>query len=193
MALDFIISAVIISLFSLSGGVIALVALNKFQKYSKYALLATLFLTIIIISELMKEGFAVTGFITFSLVAGVAVLYAVKKVYKNQTQFFHEFPKVIAFAASYAIAVDLGQAIAILLSLHYIPQAGLFVLPLLTQNKTKQAFKELAITHFKFIVIGLIAFVIISSLTQTLKAYTITFAAGMMLFIVIEEGLLLKK
>jgi hypothetical protein len=183
---DYLLSIIIVVLFSLMGWLVLKKVIEKHKRRQKYSILASLFLTILIISELMKEGFAAVGsWATISLVVGVGFLYLVKKFYKNKSILFHESPKMLGLAASYAVAVDLGQAIAILLSLHYIPQGGLFSL--------KYGIRELGREQFKFLILGIIAFVIISSLSVIVKAHIMTFAAGMILFVVIEEGFLLRR
>ena len=182
---DYLLAIGVMVLFSLLGGFFAKNFLDKFHKIKKYVILASLFVLIIIISELMKEGFAALGsWAAVSMAAGFGILFLIKKYYKNHTILFHEAPKLIGFAASYAIALDLGQAIAILIAIQNIPQGGLFIV--------NNSLKSLAREQFKFVILGIIAFVVFSALAFLIKAHIMSIAAGMMLYMVTYEGFLKK-
>ena len=156
-----------------------------------------MFLTNIIISELMKEGFAITGFVTLSIIAGMAFIYLIdkltkiRKLYTNlNRKLLRELPKSIAIGTSFAIDLSLGIAIGILLSLYNIPKG---ILMSYKEKDRKKALKELGTIQFIFVIISIIAYVTASYLDLTSKAILITFAAGMMLFTIIEQGILFKK
>jgi zinc transporter ZupT len=190
----FLSTLIIVALFSILGGLFS--SLIK-KRYKRYLLLAEMFLTIIIISELMKEGFAVTGFITLSLIVGMVFIYItdkltrIRKLYTNlNRKLLRELPKSIAIGVSFAVDISLGIAIGILLSLYNIPKG------ILMSYKEKQrikALKELGTVQFVFIIISIIAYITATYLNLTAKAVLMTFAAGMMLFIVIEQGILFKN
>ena len=207
MALEFIIALVIVALFQILGGGIAWIILKKFDRYNRYALLAAMFLMIIIVSELMKEGFAVTWYIIFTLLTGMLAFYLINKFVPHKhedksgrlsklvfiSMIMHELPEGLILGSSYLIDPSLGIAIAILVGLHNIPEGGIVALPYLMKKKTSMAFKTLVAVQLAFILGGLLTYVLFINLSQEIQAYLMTFAAGMMLFIVIEQGILLKK
>lgn len=200
MSLQLISVLVITALFAILGGLIAKVFLKYFKQYKKYALLFEMFFLILTIGELIKEGFAISGFVLLSILAGMGIIYVVDKlnrIRKTETTFnrrlLREFPKAVALGSSFAIDVSLGIAIAILLSLHNLTKGGLKILPYLNKNKVKPAFKELGTIQFYFVIIGLIAFVFADNFNSIGQVILMTTAAGMMLFEVLEEGILLKN
>ncbi|MBR9691570.1 hypothetical protein GOV06_02190 [Candidatus Woesearchaeota archaeon] len=191
MNLDFPISLFLVALSSILGG-LSYFVLKRFRKYPKYALLAEMFLMILVVGELMKEGFAVTGFVMLSLLAGMGLIYLIDRITRirkiNTTlerKLLREIPKAIALGSSFAIDNSLGIAIAILLFLHNIPKGGLL--------SEKKSFKDLITIQFVFIVIGIITYIFLANFNILAQSLIMTFAAGMLLFIVIEEGLLLKS
>ncbi|MBW2981557.1 ZIP family metal transporter [Candidatus Woesearchaeota archaeon] len=206
MDLRFIITIIIIALFQIFGGVLAWFILKKFRKYNRYALLAEMFLMLLVIFELVREGFAISYSVVLSVAAGLGLIALINKVipHKNDklgrlsylvfiAMLMHELPEGLAFGSSYVINPSLGIIIAILIGLHNIPEGWIVALPYLINKKTRSAFKALFLTQLSFIIGGLITYLLLINLSEIIQAYFMTFAAGMMLFVVIEEAVLLKK
>ena len=178
---DYLLAIGVIVIFAYLGGFFAKNFLDKFKRIKKYIILASLFVLVIIVSELMKEGFAALGsFAAVSMGGGFLALMLLNKYYKNRTILYHEAPKLIGFAASYAVALDLGQAIAILISIQNIFQGGLFIL--------NNSLKSLAREMFKFVILGIIAFTVFNTIPFLIKVHIMTVAAGMILYKVIYDG-----
>ncbi|MEE9526014.1 MAG: hypothetical protein V3V78_05405 [Candidatus Woesearchaeota archaeon] len=192
---------------SFIGGILANNILRKHQSYKRYAILAEMFLMVLIVSELTKEGFAFTGWVIFSLLGGIGLLYLINKYIPHHHRhghnkmsklvytgmLLHELPQGIAFVASFLIDPSLGIAIAILLALHNIPEGAVVSLPYFLKNKAKQAYKAIALTQLAFVKAGLTAYIILVYLSPIIQAHMMDIAAGMMIFIVIEEVLLFKR
>lgn len=206
MDIRFIIIIIIVALFQIFGGVLAWFIFKKFKKYNKYALLVEMFLMLVVIFELIKEGFALTYLVILSILAGLGIVALVNKFIPHKhdrlgrlghlvfiAMLMHELPEGLAFGSSYVVNPSLGITIAILIGLHNLPEGGIVALPYLINKKTADAFKALFATQALFIIGGLITYMLLINLNEVIQAHFMTFAAGMMLFVVIEEAMLLKK
>jgi ZIP family zinc transporter len=206
MYTKFIITIIIVALFQISGGVIAWLILKRFRKYSRYALLAEMFLMLLVIFELIREGLSINYSVILSVAAGLGVIALINKLIPHKhggigrlsclvfiAMLMHEFPEGLAFGSSYVVNPSLGITIAVLIGLHNLPEGGIVALPYLINRKTAQAFKALFATQMLFVVGGLITYILLINLSEIIQAHFMTFAAGMMLFVVIEEAMLLKK
>jgi len=206
MYIRFIITIIIIALLQIFGGVIAWFILKKFKKYNRYALLAEMFLMLLVIFELIKEGLAIDYSVILSVAAGLGIIALINKFIPHKHEglgrlsylvfiamLMHEFPEGLAFGSSYVVNPSLGITIAILIGLHNLPEGGIVALPYLINKKTADAFKALFATQILFIIGGLITYILLINLSEIIQAHFMTFAAGMMLFVVIEEAILLKK
>ena len=206
MVVRFILTIIIVALFQIFGGVLAWLILKKFKKYNRYALLIEMFLMLIVIFELIRQGLAISYSVILSIAAGLGVIVLINKFIPHKhdrlgrlsylvfiAMLMHELPEGLAFGSSYVVNPFLGITIAILIGLHNIPEGGIVALPYLINKKIKEAFKALFATQALFIIGGLITYLLLINLSEFIQAHFMTFAAGMMLFVVIEEAILLKR
>ena len=207
MDVQFIIILIVIALFQILGGVFAWVLLKGFNKYQKTALFVEILLMLLVVIELTRQGIETTTLSLIGLGAGFIFIFLINKFIPHRhkderisrlsklvfiAMLIHELPEGLAFGSSYAIAADLGIITAFLIGLHNIPEGGIVALPFLLKKNVKQAFKALAATQLAFVIGGLLTYFILIQLSLLTQTMFMTFAAGAMLFIIIEEGLLLR-
>ena len=155
---------------------------------------------------LIEEGLGITPLVIFSMLAGIFLLGAINRIvpHKHETkeerisfQVFiamclHEFPEGVAFGSSYLVYPYLGLATAVLIALHNIPEGSIVSFPFFMKKKFSKGFKANLITQILFIAGGLSSYCLLLNVSQESQALGMTFAAGIMLYIVVEEILYIK-
>lgn len=99
----------------------------------------------------------------------------------------HNFPEGLAIGAGFESSSTLGLKLAIAIALHDVPEGISIALPL--KNSGISKFKAILITIFSGITTGIGAFfgVIIGNISEILIGFSLSFAAGAMLYIVTCE------
>lgn len=99
----------------------------------------------------------------------------------------HNFPEGLAIGAGFESSSSLGLKLAIAIALHDVPEGISIALPLKHSGASK--FKSIFITTLSGITTGIGAFfgVIIGNISEILIGFSLSFAAGAMLYIVTCE------
>ena len=206
MAVQFITWLVIVALFQILGGAFAWLVLKGFHQHQRKALFVEILLMLFVVIELTRQGIETSTLSIIGLAAGFFVMVGINKFIPHKhdpisrlsklvfiAMLLHELPEGMAFGSSYAVAPDLGLITAFLIGLHNLPEGGIVALPFLLKKKVKEAFRALFATQLAFIVGGILTYVILINLSLLTQTMFMTFAAGLMLFVIVEEGLLLRK
>lgn len=183
------------------GGAISWLFVKKFYRNLRAILLAEILLMLAISLLLIEEGLKITPFVFWSVLAGIITISLLDKIipHKHKTDAervgflvfismcFHEFPEGIAFGSSYLIDPNLGAITAILIALHNIPEGSIVSIPYFMKKQFVNGLKLVSITQLLYITGGLISYYLLINFSQQFQALTMAFAAGAMLYIIVEE------
>jgi ZIP family zinc transporter len=150
---------------------------------------------------LIEEGLKITSLVFAGAVIGIAAFGVLNRVvpHKHETQAerigslvfiamcFHELPEGIAFGSSYLIDPGLGLATAFLIGLHNLPEGSIVSVPFFIKKRFAAGFKAVLATQLLYIIGGLAAYCLLLNVSEYAQALAMSFAAGVMLYIVFEE------
>ena len=156
---------------------------------------------------LIYEGLKITIYSLLAVLVGIILIYILNKSiqHKHETKAarlsrlvfmamcFHELPEGLAFGSAFLVNPSLGLVTAILIALHNIPEGSIIMVPYLLRKKFKEGMKKAIITQILYCLGGLGAYVLLINLSEIIQSLAMTFAAGLMLFIVVEEILMIRK
>jgi len=156
---------------------------------------------------LIYEGIKVTAYSLLAVLLGVVLIYVLNKIvpHKHETKTerlswlvftamcFHELPEGVAFGSAFLLNPSLGLVTAILIALHNIPEGSIIMVPYLLRKKFKDGLIRAVITQVLYCLGGLGAYVLLINLSEITQSLAMTFAAGLMLFIVVEEILMVRR
>jgi len=203
----FLIGLFVVVLCQIIGGLLAWGAVKGFQRYNKQILFIEIFLMLMIVIELMREGISVSALSMIGLIAGLGVMVVINRFVPHEhdhrmtgfgkfiiiAMLLHEIPEGLAFGSSYAVSPELGIVTAFLIALHNIPEGGIVALPFFLKNNVKKAFSALFATQLAFILGGILSYAVLIQLNPMVRTMFMTFAAGAMLFVIIEEMFMMKR
>jgi len=156
---------------------------------------------------LIEEGLRITSLVFVGALVGIAAFGILNRVvpHKHETRAerigflvfiamcLHELPEGIAFGSSYILDPTLGLAMALLISLHNLPEGSIVSMPFFIKKKFAAGFKAVLVTQLLYIIGGLAAYCLLLNVSEHLQALSMSFAAGVMLYIVFEEVSLIRK
>jgi len=98
----------------------------------------------------------------------------------------HDFPEGFAMASSFWVEVRLGLLVALGIAIHNIPEEFALAVPLVLTNKMKLLMKFLVLSALAE-PFGAIFGIALTSLIPEFNAFFLAFAAGVMVFVSIDE------
>jgi ZIP family zinc transporter len=205
--MNFFIILILTALAQIFGGVVTWLALKRFYKHIRLLVVLEISIMFILSVFLCYEGLLITSYVIISLLVGIFGLYllniTVPHTHPDKTQrlgflvfiamALHEFPEGIAYGSAYVINPVIGLISAASIAVHNIPEGSIVVIPYLLKKRIKRGFVALIITQLLYIIGGLLVFFLLGSMSQSAQAIAMTFAAGAMIYIVIEELQWLKE
>ncbi|MCK4589826.1 MAG: ZIP family metal transporter [Nanoarchaeota archaeon] len=164
-------------------------------------------LMVLISVLLIYEGLKITIYSLLAVLLGIIFIYILNRSipHKHGTKAerlswlvfmamcFHELPEGLAFGTAFLVDPSLGLITAILIALHNIPEGSIIMMPYLLGKKFKKGMKKTIVTQVLYYLGGLVAYVFLINLSEIIQSLAMTFAAGLMLFIVVEEILMVRK
>ena len=99
----------------------------------------------------------------------------------------HNLPEGIAVASGYSFAPEVGLLIAIVLALHNIPEGMAIALPLRMSGASRWSAFRVALFSGLTEPIGALLAIFFISILPGLLPFTLSFAAGVMVFITVDE------
>ncbi len=98
----------------------------------------------------------------------------------------HDFPEGFAMASSFLVEVRLGLLVALGIALHNIPEEFALAVPLTLANKTRLLIKFLVFSALAE-PLGAMFGIALTSFIPQFNAFLLAFAAGVMVFISVDE------
>lgn len=189
-----------VALSQLLGGLISWIVIKRFKQV-KRILIVEMIMMSVIIAELVWEGALITYLAPLSMLAGIFLMLLLNKTIPHShitgiervgflifcAMCFHELPEGIAFGSAYILDKAVGILTAALMAIHNIPEGSIVAIPYLLKKKSMHALKALVLTQVAYCIGGFLTYIALFGLSQTAQAFAMTFAAGMMAYIVIEE------
>ena len=156
---------------------------------------------------LIYEGIKITVYSLFAVLFGIILIYILNKSipHKHETKAtrlswlvfmavcFHELPEGLAFGSAFLVNPRLGLITAALIALHNIPEGSIIMVPYLLRKKFKEGMRKAIITQILYFLGGLGAYIFLINFSEIIQSLAMTFAAGLMLFVVVEEILMIRK
>jgi len=185
------------------GGILSWFLIERFYRSIRTAIFAEIAIMLIIVAMLIEEGLRISSISITGLLIGIIAVDFLNRVvpHKHQTKAekigflafiamcFHEFPEGVAFGAAYLIDPGFGLLTAFMMALHHVPEGSIVSVPYFIKKRFARGFGALAVTASLYTAGGLVAYSLIMSIPLELRALSMTFAAGAMLYIVAEEFL----
>ena len=189
------------------GGVISWFFVKKFCSNLRAIVLMEALMMVVVSLLLIEEGLRITSLVFVGVLIGIAAFGVLNRIvpHKHGTRVerigflvfiamcFHELPEGIAFGSSYLIDPNLGLATAFLIGLHNLPEGSIVSIPFFIKKKFAAGFKAVLVTQLLYIIGGLAAYCLLLNVSEHLQALSMSFAAGVMLYIVYEEMSMMKK
>lgn len=205
--LNFILLLLIAAITQIFGSIISWFFVKRFYRNLKIIISVEILIMLAVSLLLIEEGLRITFLALAGIAIGMLTLCVLNKIipHKHETKAerinllvfiamcFHEFPEGIAFGSSYLINPYLGIITAGLIALHNLPEGSIVSIPYFVKNKFISGVKAVSITQLLYIAGGLISYYLLVNVSQIFQALTMTFAAGAMFYIVIEEFLWIKR
>ncbi|MBW3015420.1 ZIP family metal transporter [Candidatus Woesearchaeota archaeon] len=193
--------------FQVIGSFIGSICHRKFKKRQNILIIIETLLMTIISIELIYFGITTEPMSYLGVIAGLGALTLLSwfiphkhsdKLSRISLLVFiamclHELPEGIAFASSYLFNKNIGIATAILMALHNIPEGIIVTLPYMMKNKLKQGFLAVVITQLLYIIGAVFTFIFLLKYSPKIHAFMMSFAAGAMLYVIVEEVSLIKR
>jgi ZIP family zinc transporter len=156
---------------------------------------------------LIEEGLKITLLVFVGALVGIAVFGVINKVipHRHETRAerigflvfiamcLHELPEGIAFGSAYLLDPNLGLVTAVLIALHNLPEGSIVSIPFFMKKKFAAGLKAVAVTQCLYVAGGIAAYCLLLNVSEYVQALAMSFAAGVMLYIVFEEILLIRK
>lgn len=188
------------------GGAASWLFVKRFRKDMNRLVFVEAALMLAVSVLLIKEGVEVTALSALSVLAGVAALGVLDKVLPHKHEAgvericslvltamcFHELPEGIALGSSYLMSSELGFTTAILTALHNFPEGIIISTPYFMKNRMSKGMQAVFLTQVLYVAGALAARAFLVSFSPHLQAMATTFAAGAMLYIIVEEIALVR-
>jgi len=203
----FLLVLIFTGLAQILGALLTGIILKLFVEREKILVYIEAGLMALISFLLIYEGLKITVYSLLTVLLGIVLIHVLNKSipHKHETEAkrlswlvfmamcFHELPEGLAFGSAFLINPGLGLVTAVLIALHNIPEGSIIMLPYLLQKKFKEGIKKAIITQILYCLGGLGAYILLINLSEIIQSLAMTFAAGLMLFIVFEEILMIRK
>ena len=195
------------------GGIIGVTFKNTSKKFLSFVLaFASGLMISIVCFDLIPEAFNLTGIVNifigimFGIVTMILCDILVDKKFNNKIKFkdnkntllktgiivsiglaLHNFPEGLAIGSGFEASIKLGLSLAIAICLHDIPEGISMAVPM--KNGGMNPIRVVFYVILSGITTGVGAFFggLIGSISQAIIALCLAFAAGAMIYVVVEE------
>ena len=196
-----------IFLSQLLGGVLTYVFTNRFRKNLRLIVLIESALMLGIAVILLIQGLSIMLYSIFGFLIGIFLFSILNRILPHKhvskveeinnltfsAMCFHEIPEGLAFGASYSINPSLGLLVAVMTMLHTIPESSVISIFHFLKKKYSTGFKAILITSLLYSISSLVSYFLLIDIPVVIHSFFMTFAAGLISFIIYEELVLIKK
>jgi len=189
------------------GGVFVWFLMRRFCHNLRTIIIIEISLMFLVSVFLIEESLKVTPVAILFIVIGVLAVHVLNNIIPHKhscgpervsllvlvAMCFHELPEGLAFGAAFLLNPYLGLLTAGVMALHNIPEGAVIAIPFFAKKNFGGGIQAVALTQVFYIAGGLAAYFLLMNIPAGFQALSLAFAAGAMLYIIMEEYLRMGK